>query len=134
MEVSGGDSGCLQQIQYSALSLETMALLFAFGKECLEEQKHTYLYKGEVEIPPLSMVDDVVCIAECGYKSVMVNSYMQSKTSTKKLQFGASKCKKNHIGKQCEDFKCHPLLIDTWEENEVKNEETGNFQVEDVCI
>ena len=106
----------------------------SFGKECLEEQKHTYLYKGEVEIPPLSMVDDVVCIAECGYKSVMVNSYMQSKTSTKKLQFGASKCKKNHIGKQCEDFKCHPLLIDTWEENEVKNEETGNFQVEDVCI
>ena len=106
----------------------------SFGKECLEEQKHTYLYKGEVEIPPLSMVDDVVCIAECGYKSVMVNSYMQSKTSTKKLQFGASKCKKNHIGKQCEDFKCHPLLIDTWEENEVKDEETGNFQVEDVCI
>jgi hypothetical protein len=39
-----------------------------FGKECLEEQKYTYLYKGEVEIPPLSMVDDVVCISKCGFK------------------------------------------------------------------
>ena len=44
-----------------------------FGKECLEEQKYTYLYKGEVEIPPLSMVDDVVCISECGYKATVQN-------------------------------------------------------------
>ena len=29
-----------------------------FGKECLEEGKYTYLYKSEVEIPPMSMVDD----------------------------------------------------------------------------
>ena len=68
------------------------------------------------------------------YKSVMVNSFMQSKTSTNKKQFGDSKCKKNHIGRQCEDFKCHPLLFDTWEENEVQNADTGNLQVEDVCI
>ena len=33
-----------------------------FGKECLEDKKYTYLYKEEVEIPPLSMVDDVLCI------------------------------------------------------------------------
>ena len=52
-----------------------------FGKECLEEQKYNYLYKGEVEIPPLSMVDDVVAIAECGYKSAMINAYIQCKTS-----------------------------------------------------
>ena len=69
-----------------------------FGKECLEEEKYNYLYKGEVKIPPLSMVDDVICITECGYKSAMINSYMQSKTSSKKLQFGSTKCKKIHIG------------------------------------
>jgi hypothetical protein len=80
-----------------------------FGKECLEEKKHTYLYKGEVEIPPLSMVDDILCIAECGYKSAMVNSYMVCKTNSKKLQFGANKCKKMHIGKNFEKFKCQPL-------------------------
>ena len=32
-----------------------------FGKECLAEEKYSYMYKGEVVIPPLSMVDDVIC-------------------------------------------------------------------------
>ena len=27
------------------------------GQECLEEQQYTYMYKGQVEIPPLGMVD-----------------------------------------------------------------------------
>ena len=103
-----------------------------FGKECLEEQKYNYLYKGKVAIPPLSMVDDVVCISECGYKAVMSNSYMQSKTRSKKLQFGSSKCKKIHIGKQHEDFKCHNVYVDSWEETETTNTETGETQVEDI--
>jgi hypothetical protein len=38
-----------------------------FGKECLENHKFTDIYKNEVEIPPLSMVDDVICISECGF-------------------------------------------------------------------
>ena len=57
------------------------------GQECLEEQKNIYLYKGEVEIPPLSMVDDLLCITECGYKTTMSNAYIQCKTNGKKLQF-----------------------------------------------
>ena len=105
-----------------------------FGKECMKEQKYTYLYKGEIEIPPLSMVDDIICISECGYKSAMVNSYIQCKTSSKKLQFGATKCKKIHIGKNREDFKCHPLFVDSWEENEIKNDENGKITIEDVCL
>ena len=35
------------------------------GKECLGMHKYTYLYKGEVEIPPLTMVDDVLLVADC---------------------------------------------------------------------
>ena len=62
-----------------------------FGKECLEQNKYTYSYKDEVEIPPLSMVDDVLCISECGFKTAMVNSYMQCQTASKKLQFEATK-------------------------------------------
>ena len=41
----------------------------SFVKECLENHKYTYIYKNEVEIPPLSMVDDVICISECGYQT-----------------------------------------------------------------
>ena len=36
------------------------------GKECLEERKYLYMYKGGVGIPPLGMVDDLVCISQCG--------------------------------------------------------------------
>ena len=105
-----------------------------FGRECLEEEKYIYKYNGEVMIPPLSMVDDVICISECGYKSVMVNSYIKCKTSSKKLQFGSIKCKKIHIGKECEQYKCHPLYVDSWEEKEIKNEESGKVDIDDVCL
>ena len=103
-----------------------------FGKECLEEKKYTYMYKGQVEIPPLSMVDDIVCVSECGFKSTMVNAYIQCKTNSKKLQFGASKCKKIHIGKKCEDHKCQPLYVDSWEETE--ENDNGNVDIKDVCL
>ena len=41
-----------------------------FGQECLVDSKYTYMYRGEVEIPPLSMVDDVLCVSGCGLKPV----------------------------------------------------------------
>ena len=37
------------------------------GKECMEMNKYTYRYKGEVDIPPLSMMDDLISISECGH-------------------------------------------------------------------
>ena len=95
-------------------------------------QKYTYLYKGEVEIPPLSMVDDVVCISECGYQTAMANAYIQCKTSSKKLQFGPTKCKKIHVGKQHEEHKCQPLYVDSWVENNENN--NGKVELKDVCV
>ena len=99
-----------------------------FGKECLEDDKCTYLYKNKVKIPPLTMVDDVLCISECGFKSVMVNSYMESKTSSKKLQFSTNKCKKMHIGKTCETLLCHSLYVDKWSLNHKDD------NIEEICI
>ena len=104
------------------------------GKECLEMHKYTYLYKGEVEIPPLTMVDDVLLVAECGYKSVMANSYMNCQTISKKLQFGAEKCKKLHVGKYQDKYKCPTLCVDNWKETETRNETTGGIEIEDICI
>ena len=45
----------------SSLQVDTM------GKECLEESKHLYYYKGRVPIPPLGMVDDLFTISTCGF-------------------------------------------------------------------
>ena len=67
------------------------------GQECLEEHKYTFMYKGEVEIPPLGMVDDLLCVSECGFKTSMLNSYINFETNGKKLQFGVAKCKKMRI-------------------------------------
>ena len=106
----------------------------SFGKECLEDHKYTYMYKGEVEIPPLAMVDDLLCISECGYKTQMLNTFMKVKTNTKKLQFGEKKCKKLHIGKYCEDFKCQDISVDCWNEITVFNEEVGMDALEDKYV
>ena len=102
-----------------------------FGKECLEEKKYNYLYKGEVEIPPLSMVDDIICVSVCGFQSVMLNSYLTCKTNMKKLQFGAEKCKKMDIGMKHEEF--HSIFVDKWREIEKKNN-VGKEIIEDVCV
>ena len=52
-----------------------------FGKECLDNKKHLYLYKGKVEVPPLAMVDDIVTISECGPKTTAINALIDTKAS-----------------------------------------------------
>ena len=79
------------------------------------------------------MVDDILAISECGFKSTMVNSFLNCKTSTKKLQFGGNKCKKMHIGKQLEDFKCHPIFVGNWKEED-SNDITGEHVVNDIFL
>ena len=66
------------------------------------------------------MVDDLICISECGHKTAMMNAYIGFKTNSKKLQFGGDKCKKMHVGHVTEDFKCQDLSLDKWTEVEVK--------------
>ena len=65
-----------------------------FGKECLQNGKNLYYYKGKVGIPPLAMIDDLLCVSKCGIKSVLMNAFINAKTNMKKLQFGESKCHK----------------------------------------
>ena len=102
-----------------------------FGKECLEERKYIYLYRGEVEIPPLSMIDDLVCVSECGPSSSMINGFINCKTNSKKLAFGVNKCKKLHVGKTKVDFKCQDLYVDNWTEIAVEDE-TDEVKVKDI--
>jgi hypothetical protein len=103
-----------------------------FGKECLEEGKYSYAYKGEVEIPLLGMVDDLLCISECGHKTAMLNAYINHKTNSKKLQFGAEKCKKLHVGHSQEEHKCQDVKVEHWAELEMKNEITGEIELNDT--
>ena len=102
-----------------------------FGKECLEESKYNYTYRGEVEIPPLSMIDDLVCVSECGPSSSMMNGFINSKTNSKKLAFGVSKCKKLHVGKTKVEFKCQDLYVDNWTEIAIEDD-NDEVKIKDV--
>jgi hypothetical protein len=59
-----------------------------FGKECIEERKYVYTYKGEVDIPPLGMVYDLICVSECGHKTAMMNSYINLKLTVRNYRLG----------------------------------------------
>ena len=104
------------------------------GRECLVDKKYTYSYKGEVDIPPLGMVDDLLCITECGHKSAMMNTYINFKTNSKKLQFGVDKCKKMHIGNVQRPYKCQDLVVDKWSEVQIKNDDTGDMENDDCFV
>jgi hypothetical protein len=83
-----------------------------------------------VGIPPLAMVDDLFLMAGCGLPSVLIDAFINAKTNTKKLQFGADKCHKLHVGKQCD--VCPNLYIDKWKMEETEEVETGVTNLEEV--
>ena len=103
------------------------------GKECLEQEKYLYKYKDSVSIPPLAMLDDLFCVSKCGPETVKLNSYINYKIGSKKLQCGIEKCKKMHIGKTYEDLTCPEVHIDGWKEKVVTDIKTGNIEIADIC-
>ena len=109
--------------------LECSVQVDTFGKECLRENKLLLQYKGEVGIPPLSLVDDLVSVSRCGIESVRMNAFLNAKTNLKKLQYGEDKCHKLHVGKKTEI--CPNLLIDTWTVKAADEYQTNVFDLID---
>ena len=101
-----------------------------FGKECLAEGKYLYHYKDCVEVPILSMVDDALAVSECGYKSSMMNAFINTKTNMKKLQYGTTKCFKIHVGRTHIPEVCPDLVIDGWKMKEISEVETNSCVIE----
>ena len=75
-----------------------------FGKQCLEEQTHIYMYRDVIPIAPLAMCDDLLVISECGFKTELAVAYINSQAQFNYLQFGLSKCSKMHVGKNQTKF------------------------------
>ena len=59
-----------------------------------------YEYKGMVEVPALSMVDDILGVTVCGDDSVELNSIINCKIEAKNLKLSNKKCYKIHISKK----------------------------------
>ena len=83
----------------------------SLGQDCITEKKGIFKYKNCISVPPLSMVDDIITISNCGSDSVIINGIVQSKIQCKQLQLGHSKCFQLHIGKKskhlCPKLKVH---------------------------
>ena len=67
--------------------LECSVQIDTFGKECIIEGKYLFYYRDSIPVPPLSMVDDLICISKCGINSIIMNSFINSKSTMKKLHF-----------------------------------------------
>ena len=79
------------------------------GQIAYENEDLLYMYKGQVAVPPISMVDDILCITKCS-DSAKINTTVKAFVETKKLTLSKSKCNRIHIGKNvepCPELKTH---------------------------
>ena len=108
---------------------EASAQVDSFGKEMLEENpNYMYKYMGVVPIPLLGQVDDLIGVAEAGFKSKQLNSFVNVKTADKDLQFGPEKCKTMVVSKKnVHSFQNPDLEVDAWH---LKHEPNGNMKEE----
>ena len=65
-----------------------------------KDSKLLYKYKGDVDVPVLGMVDDVLNVANCSEQAVISNSTINSFIEHNKLKLAAGKCSRVHIGKK----------------------------------
>ena len=90
-------------------SLLCAATTDKLAKRVYEEGELLYKYKGEVDVPPLEMVDKILTLQKCGATSEAMNSKVNAFIEQKKLTLGHKKCLKVHIGKKCDD--CDKLFV-----------------------
>ena len=87
----------------------------SLGRDCLNTGEGLYEYKGMVEVPALSMVDDILGITACSDASVELNSIINGKIEAKNLRLSNKKCYKIHISKKPEKcsikLKAHDGII-----------------------
>ena len=100
-----------------------------------EDPKLLYKYKGEVAIPPLMMVDDVLTVSKCQTDSVIMNSTVNAFMSTKKLKLSTKKCNMIHIQKDSVDRSCPNLKVNGKTMNKsIKEKYLGDFITESASI
>ena len=59
---------------------QASAQVDAFGKEMIKDQpNYMYMFKGEVPVPLLGQVDDLMGVSNVGYKAEQINGYVNAK-------------------------------------------------------
>ena len=94
--------------------MDKLAKMFYNDKSLL------YKYKGEVEVPILGMVDDVLNVAKCSNQVVTTTATINSFMELNKLKLAHKKCAKIHIGKK--DSECPVTRVHEEVMNKTKSE------------
>jgi hypothetical protein len=95
-------------------SLKACVQVDTLGRDCCTYSEELFLYKKCVNIPPMSMCDDVASISICGIDSIKNNAIINAKIESKKLEFGPRKCYNIHIGENsrtCCNLKVHSSMM-----------------------
>ena len=90
-------------------SLICTSVINKLAKIFYEKSELLYKYKGEVEVPILGMVDDVLGVNSCSNDVVTSSATINSFMELNKLKLSSTKCSKMHIGKQ--NLKCPELKV-----------------------
>ena len=93
-------------------SLLCTSTVDGLGKQCYKTPEILYHYKG-VPIPPLGMVDDVVCVSNVD-KTQKMNEVINTFIERKKLKLSKDKCFQIHVGKghnNCPQLKVHNSVM-----------------------
>lgn len=95
------------------------------------------MYRDEVSVNILGMVDDLIGISNEGIETIKLNAYINSKSAEKNLQFGITKCKKMVIGKKNKSDLISEVKIDQWEQSydnsgNLLEEYKGKIAIENV--
>ena len=64
-------------------SLQCSVQVDNIGRESLSKDLEPFKYKGEVEVPALGMVDDILTISESGFKTARMNAFITAKIALK---------------------------------------------------
>ena len=106
-------------------SLKCSVQVDSFGRQLLSDSDGfgLFQYKRIVDIPPISFCDDIMTASECGLKSIEVNTAINVKVETKKLNLGKDKCIKIHISKKGKKEKECPMKKMIKVHNDIMKEE-----------
>ena len=107
------------------------------GRDMYMYSTGLYQYRDACSVPALGMIDDIAGVSDCSANSVILNSIINSKIESKKLEFNLKKCVNMHFGpdkENCQTLKIHKTAMLTADEQKYLGDTISSSGYNDVNI
>ena len=107
------------------------------GKNSYTYGTGLYKYRDSCSVPALGMIDDIAGVSECNANSIILNSMINAKIESKKLEFNLKKCVNLHIGpleENCQELKVHQTKMQNKKEQKYLGDLISNSGSNDANI